>query len=311
MGRRKIAAVDKCPAGVAPYLRQASRHPRQQFRGGFFMSHRQEKRARRAVRTALLAAVSLDLLVVALPASAQEAEPDSVVDDLQTIVVRGVRGAQEAAIDIKRSSSEILDSIVTEDIGKLPDVTITDALQRVPGIQISRAAGEGSFVSIRGAPQVMATMNGERFVTAENILNSTVSFEDIPSSLITGVNVYKSQNASQTDGGLGGLMDLQSVRALKLPEDGLTASLAGQASWGSIEDGTDKRFDGLLGYKFSDRVAMALTASWSDSASASSFQSAELDLVDEFSGWINPGNVPAGNLNGDGDATDEFLIPMG
>jgi len=274
------------------------------------MSHRQEKRSRRITRTALVTAVSLDLLAIAMPTHAQEQEA-STADTLEEIIVRGVRGAQEAGIDIKRATAEISDSIVMEDIGKLPDVTITDALQRVPGIQISRAAGEGSFVSIRGAPQVMATMNGERFVTAENILNSTVSFEDIPSSLITGVNVYKSQNASQTDGGLGGLMDLQSVRALKLPEDGLTASLAGQASWGSIEDGTDKRFDGLLGYKFSDRVAMALTASWSDSASASSFQSAELDLVDEFSGWINPGNVPAGNLNGDGDATDEFLIPMG
>jgi TonB-dependent receptor len=274
------------------------------------MSHRQKKRARNAARAALVTAVSIDLFAIALPAHAQD-QAESNADTLEEIVVRGVRGAQEAGIDIKRATAEISDSIVMEDIGKLPDVTITDALQRVPGIQISRAAGEGSFVSIRGAPQVMATLNGERFITAENILDSTVSFEDIPSSLITGVNVYKSQNASQTDGGPGGLMDLQSVRALKLPEDGLTASLAGQASWGSIEDGTDKRFDGLLGFKFSDRIAMALTASWSDSASASSFQSAELDLVDEFSGWINPGNVPAGDLNGDGDASDEFLIPMG
>ncbi len=261
------------------------------------------------MRTALVTAVSLDLFAIALPAYAQD--QDATADTLEEIIVRGVRGAQEAGIEIKRATAEISDSIVMEDIGKLPDVTITDALQRVPGIQISRAAGEGSFVSIRGAQQVMATLNGERFVTAENILNSTVSFEDIPSSLITGVNVYKSQNASQTDGGLGGLMDLQSVRALRLPEDGLTASLAGQASWGSIEDGTDKRFDGLLGYKFNDRIAMALTASWSEAASASSYQEAELDLVDEFSGWINPGNVPAGNLNADGDATDEFLIPMG
>jgi iron complex outermembrane receptor protein len=275
------------------------------------MSHRQKKRTRRLVRTALVTAVSLDLLAISLPASAQEAEPDSAADGLETIVVRGVRGAQEASIDIKRNSSEILDSIVTEDIGKLPDVTITDALQRVPGIQISRDAGEGSFVSIRGAPQVMATMNGERFVTAENILDSRVSFEDIPASLITGVNVYKSQSANLVDGGLGGLFDLQSVRALKLPDDGLTLNVAGQAGWGSIADGTDKKADGLLGYKFSDRLAMSLAASYADSTSASTFQSAELDLVDEFSGWINPGNLPSGNLNGDGDTTDEFLIPNG
>jgi iron complex outermembrane receptor protein len=274
------------------------------------MSHRQKKRSRRLARTALITAVSIDLLAIALPATAQD-NPPGEDEGLETIVVRGVRGAQEAAIDIKRNSSEILDSIVMEDIGKLPDVTITDALQRVPGIQISRDAGEGSFVSIRGAPQVMATMNGERFITAENILDSTVSFEDIPASLITGVNVYKSQSANLVDGGLGGLMDLQSVRALKLPNDGLTLNLSGQAGFGSIADGTDKKAEGLLGYKFSDRLAMSLSASYSDSTSASSFQSAELDLVDEFSGWINPGNQPSGNLNGDGDATDEFLIPMG
>jgi iron complex outermembrane recepter protein len=275
------------------------------------MSHRQEKRSRRCARAALVAAISLEVLAISLPASAQDAEPESAADDLDTIVVRGVRGAQEAAIDIKRNASEILDSIVSEDIGKLPDVTITDALQRVPGIQISRDAGEGSFVSIRGAPEVMATMNGERFVTAENILESKVSFEDIPASLITGVNVYKSQSANLVDGGLGGLFDLQSVRALNLPDEGLTLNVTGQAGWGSIADGTDKKIDTLVGYKFSDRLAMSLAGSFSDSASASTFQSAELDLVDEFSGWINPGDLPSGDINGDGDTTDEFLIPMG
>jgi len=277
------------------------------------MSHRQVKRVRRAARSALVAAVSLDLLAIALPAHSQGAADSdtSAADALEEIVVRGVRGAQEAAIEIKRNTTEITDSIVMEDIGKLPDVTITDALQRVPGIQISRAAGEGSFLSIRGAPQIMATMNGERFVTAQNILDSTVSFEDVPADQITGVTVYKSQSAHLTDGGLGGLLDLQSIRALKLPEDGLTLAGNAQAGWGSIEDGTDTKFGGLIGYKFNDRLAMSLSGTYSDTASASSFQSAELDLVDEFSGWINPGNLPSGNLNGDGDATDEFLIPNG
>lgn len=276
------------------------------------MSHRQVKRVRRAARTAFVTAVSLDLLAIALPSQAQDAAPEtSAADTLEEIVVRGVRGAQEAAIDIKRRTIEITDSIVMEDIGKLPDVTITDALQRVPGIQISRAAGEGSFLSIRGAPQIMATMNGERFITAENILDSTVSFEDVPADQITGVTVYKSQNATLTDGGLGGLLDLQSIRALKLPNEGLTFAGAAQAGWGSIADGVDQKYSGLIGFKFNDRLAMSLTGSFSDSDAASSFQSAELDLVDEFSGWINPGNQPSGNLNGDGDATDEFLIPNG
>jgi iron complex outermembrane recepter protein len=289
------------------------------------MSHRQVKRIRRAARTALVTAVTFDLLAIALPiqAQAQEAPTESAADTLDEIIVRGVRGAQEAAIDIKRNSSEIVDSIVMEDIGKLPDVTITDALQRVSGIQISRDAGEGSFVSIRGAPQVMATMNGERFVTAENILDSTVSFEDIPASLITGVNVYKSQNAAQVDGGLGGLMDLLSVRSLTL-EDGATIAFSGQAGFGSIADGTDTKADGLIGYKWNDRVAMSLAASWSESTSASSFQQSEFDLIDEFSGWIcevpdgpandansDPDPQACGDVTGDGDASDEFVVPIG
>lgn len=273
------------------------------------MSHRQVKRSRRAARTAFVTAISLDLLAISLPAQAQE--QDAASETLEEVVVRGVRGAQEAAIDLKRSKSQITDSIVMEDIGKLPDVTITDALQRVTGIQISRAAGEGSLVAIRGAPQVMATMNGERFITAENILDSTVSFEDIPASLITGVDVYKSQSANLTDGGLGGLMDLHSIRARQLPGERLTLNLSAQAGWGSIVDGVDKKFEGLVGFKFNDRLAMSLAGSFSDTDSASTFQSAELDLVDEFSGWINPGNLPSGNLNGDGDASDEFLIPNG
>jgi TonB-dependent receptor len=274
------------------------------------MSHRQVKRSRRAARTAFVTAISLDLLVIALPVHAQEQDAG---ETLEEVVVRGVRGAQEAAIDIKRNSSEIVDSIVMEDIGKLPDVTITDALQRVTGIQISRDAGEGSFVSIRGAPQVMATMNGERFLTAENILDSTVSFEDIPASLITGVNVYKSQHAGLTDGGLGGLLDLQSIRALKL-EDGFTLSGSAQAGWGSIVDGTDKKFEGVAGFKWSDRVAMSLAASYSDSISASSFQQTEFDWTDEFSSWIVPGDL---NGNGAGTATppattgEGYVVPNG
>ena len=186
------------------------------------MSHRQVKRVRRAARTAFVTAVSLDLLAIALPSHAQEAQATQVgAKTLEEITVTRYsrRAAARHRHQAHRCEYHRFDR--PEDIGKLPDVTISDSLQRVPGIQISRDAGEGSFVSIRGAPQVMATMNGERFITAENMLDSNVSFQDIPASLVTGVNVYKSQNASITDGGLGGLIDLQSIRALKL-QDGLT-----------------------------------------------------------------------------------------
>src|SRR5690606_11157089 len=76
---------------------------------------------------------------------------------LEEVIVTGVRGAQEKAIDIKRNSSEVVDSIADEDIGKLPDSTIADSLQRVTGIQIQRSAGQRGVVSIRGSNEVLTT----------------------------------------------------------------------------------------------------------------------------------------------------------
>ncbi|EGF91103.1 tonB-dependent receptor family protein [Asticcacaulis biprosthecium C19] len=258
-------------------------------------------------QTALLTAVSALAILSAGATRAQDATAAAPPADDSVVVVRGVRGSQEAAISIKRKSAEIVDSIVATDIGKLPDVTITDSLQRVTGIQISRSAGEGAGVSVRGAPQVLATLNGERFITAENLLSSSVSFNDVPSSMVTGVNVYKSQHAGLTDGGLGGLIDLRTTRALKL-KNGLTGGVSAQASYGSFLDGADTRVDATVGYNWDKRFAMSLGVSLNDSTSAGSQQFVDPDLVDEYSTWIAN---PTQNLNGDSDKTDDYIAPIG
>jgi TonB-dependent receptor len=273
-------------------------------------------------RAALFGAASIFALAGAQAAHAQDATAgtpgatvpttnpsanDATAAPSDEIIITGVRASQERSIDIKRRSAEIVDAIVAEDIGKLPDVTIADSLQRVPGIQISRSAGEGGRVVIRGAPQVLGTLNGERFIMSESILNSEANFTDIPASLVSGVVVYKSQNASVTDGGIGGVIDLQTLRALTL-KDGFTFNARAEAGRGSLVDGTDWRIEGLAGYNWGDRIAMGLSASYSDSTSASSFQSIEPDYVDEYSTWFG---TPAGDLNGDGDTNDQYIIPMG
>ncbi|KAK0349886.1 hypothetical protein LTR94_031265, partial [Friedmanniomyces endolithicus] len=162
-------------------------------------------------------------------------------------------------------------------------------------------------VVIRGAPQVLGTLNGERFINAETIVNSEANFTDIPASLVNGVVVYKSQNASLTDGGVGGVVDLQTIRGLTL-KDGLTANIRGELGFGSMVGGVDKKIDGLIGYKPTDDIGMSLGFSYGKSRLASSFQSVELDLVDEYSTWFTPNSV---DLNGDGDLADDFLIPNG
>src|SRR5690606_7887776 len=106
-------------------------------------------------RTSMLAGLLASSALVAPAAFAQTtpapAQDATTVDE---IVVTGIRGSQTASINVKRENIALVDAISAEDIGKLPDVTVADALQRIPGIQVQRSAGEGSTVNIRGLPQV-------------------------------------------------------------------------------------------------------------------------------------------------------------
>uniref|UniRef100_UPI0025F1D157 TonB-dependent receptor plug domain-containing protein n=1 Tax=Sphingomonas sp. TaxID=28214 RepID=UPI0025F1D157 len=111
----------------------------------------------RTLRISLMVSASV-LATMAMPALAQEtlppapaaaAGPDATTDD---IVVTGVRASIRSAQAIKRNATAVVDSIVAEDIGKLPDNTVSDALQRVTGIQVSRNGGEVNTVLVRGLP---------------------------------------------------------------------------------------------------------------------------------------------------------------
>src|SRR6185437_12179895 len=79
---------------------------------------------------------------------------------LSVVNVVGVRASQMRAIELKRDAPNIQDSITAESIGQLPDTTITDALQRVTGVQINRDAGVGTSVDVRGLPEVGTMLNG-------------------------------------------------------------------------------------------------------------------------------------------------------
>src|SRR5665213_3258018 len=105
-----------------------------------------------AMLVVLMCAFNIDGMRAAV---AQEA------DALQEIVVTGVRASEERSVALKRGASIIQDSISAEDIGKLPDTTISDSLQRITGVQIDRNGGEGTSVNIRGLPQVGTLLNGE------------------------------------------------------------------------------------------------------------------------------------------------------
>ncbi len=126
--------------------------------------------------------------------------------NLKAVVVTGARASLQSAQEIKRQSSEIVDAIVAEDIGKLPDQTMSSALQRITGVQISRDVGEGGSVTIRGLPQVQTTLNGRAIFTAGG--GRTFNPEDFPSELIKEIKVYKTSSADMVSGGVGGTIDV-------------------------------------------------------------------------------------------------------
>lgn len=198
-------------------------------------------------------------VMAALSANAVAQEP--VIRE--EVIVTGVRRSIERSLDVKRDAASVVDVISAEDIGKLPDTTIVDSLQRVSGVQIERSAGEGSRVSVRGSANVALMLNGEQFLSAGNLTGVQPDLTDIPSTMVSAVEVLKSATASTLTGGLTGTIDLQTHRPFML-EDGRT--LMGQVNLGtgSRTKSEDFGVQGFAGYNADGRWGVAVNVSYSD-----------------------------------------------
>ncbi|MEN0035802.1 MAG: TonB-dependent receptor [Cellvibrio sp.] len=202
---------------------------------------------RSAIRVANKAAIvygsAATLLVMGGHAFAQE--------ELEEVVVQGVRAAQASAVNTKRDAASVVDGISAQDIGKLPDVTISDSLQRIPGIQVERTAGEGGPVQIRGLANVATSLNGETYLSATTIDSSGADFGDLPSQLFSGADVYKSPLATLTTLGIAGTVELKTRRPFDL-EQGWTFSGSAEVDQGSISKESDPTVSGLIGWNNAD-----------------------------------------------------------
>jgi TonB-dependent receptor len=178
-------------------------------------------------RLARLAAVSAALAGVCLAPAQTPAAPRA--DDqpvlLDTYTVTSLRASLATAQDIKQNSPEFVDSIVAQDVGKFPDNTVAEALQRVPGIQVGRGNGEVSSVVIRGLPNIETTINGYEVFTGTG---RGVAFQDIPAEMIAGLDAYKTIGPDKIEGGVAGLIDIRLRRPLDFKEGlSLGATLKG------------------------------------------------------------------------------------
>ena len=143
------------------------------------------------------------------PASPAAAAQTSASDDVGSIIVTGIRKSLQSAQNIKRNSKQIIDAIVAEDIGKLPDIAVSDTAARIPGVQVERGGGEAGRVLVRGLPDFTTTYNGREIFTAET---RQVALQDFPAGAIAAVEVFKTSSASLVEAGLAGLINVRSRR---------------------------------------------------------------------------------------------------
>lgn len=173
------------------------------------------------------------------PPSGRTADKESAVsapggsDAGQEIVVTGIRASLQTAADIKRSAQQVVDSIVADDIGKLPDPTTAAALQRIPGIQV--VVGDNNEIVnpiIRGLGDVLTTLDGREIFTGDG---RGFAFQDLPAEALAGADVYKSNSADLIEGGVAGLINLK----LHKPFDFKGLTIAGNAR-GTYAKNADK-----------------------------------------------------------------------
>ncbi len=139
-------------------------------------------------------------------ALAQQAAP-AERQQLEEVVVTGIRQSLERAAEIKRESAQVVDSIVAEDIGKFPDATTAAALQRVPGVQVSVGSNnEITGVLIRGLGDILTTLDGREIFSTTG---RGFAVQDLPAEALSRVDVIKSSTANLIEGGIAGVTDLR------------------------------------------------------------------------------------------------------
>jgi iron complex outermembrane receptor protein len=218
------------------------------------------KRAVAFRRTILSSCVAAAVAGVVMPAQAQV--EDRVLEEV-IVTATGYRKSIINAIDEKRFSSSVVESISAEDIGKLPDSSIAESIARLPGLAAQRLDGRASSISVRGFNEDFSTttFNGREQVSIDD--NRGVQFDVYPSEIISGVTVYKTPTASIVNQGIAGTIDLRTVRPLEVEEGVMQLNVSvEQNSLNKLNaDGEDTGYRGTFSFvdKFAnDTVGVAL-----------------------------------------------------
>lgn len=198
-------------------------------------------------------------LVLAQDQEDEAAEDDAEIEVLRDekavldpVTVTGIRSSLATAVEAKRYSDNLIEVIQAEDIGKLPDQNLAEVLENVTGVQITRTAGVGTGVQIRGTNANRVEINGVSTVGSGSG-RSGIDFEDVNASIISSVEVIKSPDAKTVEGSVGGTINLKTIRPLALSETLGHIRLQGEDS--SLSDESiQPRVSGAFGKNWSSDI---------------------------------------------------------
>lgn len=219
--------------------------------------------------------VSGVVALVSNPSHAQQNPGNAQGQVLEEIIVTGVRGSLRRSLEQKRAAQDFSDSVSAEDLGKFPDLNIAESLQRVPGVTLNRnPQGEGEAINLRGleAQYTRVEVNGLTALGngSDQNINGRLggngggrefNFELLPAELFSNVTVTKSARASQTEGGMAGLVQLSTPRPLDF--EGLRFSGSVQGNFSDVTEETDPRLFFTFTNNIDDRIGIGAGVAYS------------------------------------------------
>lgn len=228
-------------------------------------------------------------------------------ENLEEVVVTGIAASLSRSIDKKRNAEIVSDSITAEDLGKFPDNNIADSLQRIPGVAIDRAGGEGRFVSIRGlGPDFSAVLINGRSPASENE-ERAFSFDTLASELVRTVDVFKTSNPGLKEGGLGGTINIVTARPFDF--DGFHAAGSIKGMYEENSEDTSPQASFVISNTFNDeKFGVLASMTYQERSSAKyTVENEHISKTTEepFLTFTNPSQGWAGGYAYSGDGLEE------
>jgi iron complex outermembrane recepter protein len=202
------------------------------------------------------------------PGGANAARQKADTQEMEPIIVYGIRESLKKSLDTKRNADSHVEVITAEDIGKMPDKNVADSLQRIPGVTTSSAgANEGGFdendrVSMRGTnPGLTQTLinghavsSGDWFVLNQvTTVGRSVSYTLLPSEVVGTVVVHKTAQAADVEGGVAGYVDIQTRKPLDFSKP-LTVDVNAGGVYSDLPGKTQPQFSGLINWQNDDKT---------------------------------------------------------